>query len=107
MFAKTSTSGLTRYFTLRLNSVDNSALFEYRPEGLNTGFQTVLITDLSLGAEGYRHLVVTVYDSSLLVYLNGVLHTHANLIGSLEDGPGTLYLGGIPGTSSEYFSGIE
>ena len=105
MFAKTSSSGFTRYFALRLNSADSSALFEYRPEGLNTGFQSILISGLSLGSEGYHHLAVTVYDRSLLVYRDGVLHTHANLIGSLEDGPGTLYLGGIPDISSDFFSG--
>ena len=104
VFAKTSSSGLTRYYGLRISSSDDTALFEYRPEGLSGGFRTAVITDLSLSGDQLHHLAVTVYDRSVLVYINGGLHAHVTLTGSLEDGPGTMYLGGIPGTSN-FFSG--
>ena len=105
VFAKSTTSGLTRFYTLRVNAAEGTALFEYRPEGLDIGFRTASIPGLALADGQFHHLVVSVYGRTLLVYLDGRLLHQAVLTGVVEDGQGTLHLGGLPGGNS-YFSGM-
>ena len=105
MFAKTTTSGVTRFYTLRLNLAGGTALFEYRPEGLDVGFRTASIPGFALVDGQFHHLAVSVYDSTLLVYLDGRLHYQTMLTGAVEDGQGVLHLGGLP-AGNAFFSGI-
>lgn len=105
VFAKTTSSGLTRFYALRLNSAEGTALFEYRPEGLNGGFRTTSIPGLTVADGQFHHLAVSVYDNGLSVYLDGQLHHQTTLTGALEDGQGIVSIGGLP-AGSNFFSGV-
>ena len=105
MFAKSTTNGVTRFYALKLSSDDNTGLFEYRPEGLDAGFRTVLIPDLNV-ADGDSHtLLVSVYGNALFLFVDGNLHFQSELVGPVEDGPGSLLLGAALGSSAS-FSGM-
>lgn len=106
VFAKSTASGLTRFYALRVNSADNTAVFEYRPEGLDEGFRTLAIPGLNLTGDDYHHLGISVYGTALWVYLNGRLHHQTTLTGALEDGVGVISLGGIP-TGNAFYSGMS
>ena len=104
VFAKSTTNGVTRFYALKLSSDDSTALFEYRPEGLDAGFRTVLIPDVNLADGGAHTLLVSVYGSALFLFVDGSLHHQSLLVGPVEDGPGSLLLGTVLG-SSAFFSG--
>ena len=76
------------------------------PKVWTRGFRTVLITDLDL-ADGDDHtLLVSLYGNELFLFVDGNLHLHSLLVGPVEDGPGSLLLGTVSG-SSAFFSGLE
>ena len=104
LFAKSTTNGVTRFYALKLSSEDDTALFEYRPEGLDEGFRTVLVPDVDF-ADGVTHtLLVSVYGNAFFLFVDGNLHFQSLLVGPVEDGPGSLLLGTVSG-SSVFFSG--
>lgn len=104
MFSKTTGSGITSFYSLFLNPLDQIALFEYRHEGLDEGFRTVLLPQVDIADGQFHHLTVSVYGSSLALFIDGQLHLdqHMQLIAALEDGPGVFFLGRKQGDSSRF-----
>lgn len=104
-FAKATASGVTRFYALKLSSEgDSTALFEYRPEGLDAGFRTVAIPDVGVADGNTHNLLVSVYGNAFFLFLDGKLHFQSFLVGPVEDGPGSLLVGTVSG-SLTFFSG--
>lgn len=94
VFAKTTVTGLTTFYGLRLSSTQQRAFFEYRPEGLEQGSRTLTLDGINLADGELHHLAVTVYGRDFALFLDGRLHqSPIRLVGVLEDGPGILYIG--------------
>ena len=93
MFAKTTPSGLTSFYALFLDSTEQSAFFEYRPEGLDEGFRTLLLERVNLSDGQLHHIAMTVFGNSFSFFVDGELHSTLSLIAALEDGPGEVFLG--------------
>ncbi len=94
VFAKTTLTGLTTFYALYLNSSEQRASFEYRPEGLDQGSRTLILNGVSVDDGNFHHFAITVYGMDFALYVDGVVHgSHVSLIGTLEDGPGTLNIG--------------
>lgn len=94
VFAKTTLSGLTTFYGLRLNSTEGRAYFEYHPEGLEQGSRTLTLDGVNLADGEFHHFAVTVYGMTFALFLDGRLHqSRRSLIGTLEDGPGVLHIG--------------
>ncbi len=93
IFAKTTTTGLTTFYALFLNSLERTATFEYRPEGLDEGSRSLVLQDVSV-TDGLHHIAISVYEDSVALYLDGRLHrARMPLLRVLEDGPGTVVIG--------------
>lgn len=94
VFAKTTASGLTTFYALYLQSSEQRARFEYRPEGLDQGSRTLTLDDVNLADGDFHHFAITVYGMDFALFVDGRLHrSRVSLIGTLEDGPGILHVG--------------
>lgn len=93
VFAKTTISGLTTFYALFLNSTEQRAYFEYRPEGLDQGFRTLVLEGVNFADGNFHHFAITVYGMDFAFFVDGRLHGARSLVGTLEDGPGVLYVG--------------
>lgn len=102
LFAKTTVSGLTTFYALFLNSIDQTATFEYHPEGLDEGSRSLVLQDVNV-TDGLHHISVSVFEDSVALYLDGRLHrTRMSLLRVLEDGPGTVMIGRRLGSSTRF-----
>lgn len=102
LFAKTTATGLTTFYALFLNSIDQTAIFEYHPEGLDEGSRSLVLPDVSV-TDGLHHIAVSVFEDSVALYLDGRLHrTRMSLLRVLEDGPGTVMIGRRLGSTSRF-----
>ena len=107
VFAKTTVSGLTTFYALYLNSTEQRAYFEYRPEGLDQGSRTLILDGVDFADGNFHHFAVTVYGADFALYVDGRLHrSRMSLIGALEDGPGILFIGRKLNNPSR-FSGMQ
>ena len=104
IFAKSAGEGTTRFYALHLNSVSQTAKFEYRPEGLDSGFRTVMFSDIDIADGLFHHIAVTVYGDYFLFYLDGAVAYQTILSGVVEDGPGKLCFGKLP-NNDDFFEG--
>ena len=103
VFAKTTPSGLTTFYGLRLNSTEGRAYFDYRPEGLEQGSRTLTLEGVNLADGEFHHFAVTVYGRDFALFLDGRLHQgRVSLIGTLEDGPGIFHIGRRPNDPSRF-----
>lgn len=102
IFAKTTESGLTSFYALYLDSIAQTALFEYRHEGLDEGFRVLTITGVALGDGTSHHLALLVFGDRLVLFVDGHVHREETLIAALEDGPGELFLGQRRDSSLRY-----
>ena len=94
VFAKTTQSGLTSFYALYLDSEVQSAVFEYRHEGLEQGFRTIPLSEINVADGRFHHIATSVYGNAFALYIDGQLHgSPPMLIATLEDGSGVLYLG--------------
>lgn len=93
LFAKTTPTGLTTFYSLYFNSNDQTAYFEYRPEGLDEGYRTVVLNGIDVSNDGFHHIAVSVFGNDLAVFVDGKQRFSQSLIASLEDGPGVLFIG--------------
>lgn len=93
LFAKTTQTGLTSFYTLRLNSDEQTIYFDYRPEGLDEGFRTLALSGIDLSDGSFHHIAVSVFGADFALFVDGQLLESQSLIATLEDGPGVLYLG--------------
>lgn len=104
VFAKTTLTGRTIFYALFLNSWDRTAYFQYRPEGLEQGFRTILLQDIELTDGLFHHIAVSIFGNSLGLYIDGRLHKsqRQTLQGTLEDGTGILLIGRRLTSSTRY-----
>ena len=93
LFAKTTPTGLTTFFGLRLDSETQTVYFDYRPEGLDEGYRTVAVTGVNVSDGRLHHVAVSVFGSDLILFLDGRSHLQQSLIAALEDGPGVFFIG--------------
>ena len=105
LFAKTTQTGLTTFYALRLSSNEQAIYFDYRPEGLDEGFRTLSITGIDLSDGQLHHIAVSVFGANLALFVDGQLYTTQSLIAALEDGPGVLFLGRKLGAESRLEGG--
>lgn len=107
LFAKTTATGLTTFYALYLNSLDQAITFEYRPEGLDEGSRSLLLQNVSL-TDGLHHLAVSVFEDSMALYLDGRLYqSRMPLLRVLEDGPGTVMIGRSLSSNTRFQGGCE
>ena len=103
VFAKTTESGITRFYALFIESAQNTARFEYRPEGLDEGFRTLSLQDVNVADGEFHHIGVSVFGDTFALFIDGKLHSsRQRLIAALEDGPGMLFLGRRMGDQSRF-----
>ena len=102
MFGKTTVSRLTTFYALYLDSVEQTALFEYRHEGLDQGFRTLLLEDVAIADGTIHHIAVEVFGDNFALFVDGGLHSRHQLIAALEDGPGETFLGQRQEDSDKY-----
>ena len=102
MFAKATDSGATHFYGLHINSKTNVALFEYHPEGLDSGFRTVSVLNFYVADDIYHHVAIAVHGDTFLLYLDGTLFQQTLLSGVLEDGIGKMYFGKVPGSNAVF-----
>lgn len=93
LYAKTTPTGLTTFFALRFASDSQTVYFEYRPEGLDEGFRTVIMTGVDVTDGGLHHVALSVFGDDLTLFLDGRPRLSQSLIASLEDGPGVFFIG--------------
>ena len=106
IFAKTTVTGLTTFYALYLNSSEQRAYFEYRPEGLDQGSRTLILDGVNVADGNFHHFAVIVYGMDFAFFMDGHLHrSRERLIGALEDGTGVLYIGRKLNNPSRYSGG--
>ncbi len=95
-------SGLTTFYGLYLDSLQQMVRFEYRHEGLDQGFRVLTIGGVSLADGAPHHLALLVFGDRLVLFVDGQVHSQQTLIAALEDGPGDFFLGQKRGSPLRY-----
>ena len=93
LFAKTSQTGLTTFYGLRFDSEEQTAYFDYRPEGLDEGYRTLVLSGVGIAGGGLHHVAVSVFGADFALFIDGQVIFRQSLIATLEDGPGVLFIG--------------
>ena len=93
LFAKTTQTGLTTFYSLRFDSNEQAVYFDYRPEGLDEGYRTVVLAGVDISRGGLHHVAVSVFGADFALFIDGQLQFSQSLIAVLEDGPGVLFIG--------------
>ena len=93
LFAKTTPTGLTTFYSLCLDSEEQTAYFDYRPEGLDEGYRTLALSGVNLSGNTLHHVALSVFGDNFAFFLNGQLLFSQTLIAALEDGPGIVFIG--------------
>ena len=94
VYAKSTPSGLTEFHALYLNSTSQSVQFQYHPEGLQSGYNTLNVAGVNIADGSFHHVAVSVYGNSFALFVDGLLlGQRYTLNAPVEDGVGVFYLG--------------
>lgn len=103
ILSKTTNSGNTRIYTLRVLST--SIHLDYRPAGTSSGYKTVSV-QAAVRLLQWSHVAVTVYQKNVAFYVNGRLARTATLQGAISDGNGDILVGQVVrGSSTSAYKG--
>ena len=83
LISKSSSDGTTRNYAITVSQT--TITLDYLPNTLSSGFRSVSVTELTLDAERWHHIVVTVFDTQAAFYINGSFVGGQTLVGSIVD----------------------
>ena len=94
LISKASSDGLDRTYSVSVT--ETSVVFDYLPSNAESGFSTLVFSDLDLLSSFWHHVAVTVFEDDFALYINGTIEQASGLIAAIDDSStDTVHLGQI------------